>query len=658
MSYDQRLALSYALVAQGQPQDVQLQYFNKIQNYFVKKFSQKIETRRVRNFNEFLTHFRGEWPNTHSLALDLEIIEKKSVRPFTVYEAPTARVQKKIDNYIHWQILQLKNGAVSSASADTVESVRRFVSGALLLTTATVPQMAKEWLISESDAAFGKQLLKLDNLGGEIANSKIAATQDVKMKILLQTLFSEYFSRLSSDSKKLIVSSYLGRNLRMGDMEKLEILIQNSGPQLQKLLQLVARQGDLPKDVLEVFQKLESSVKEVPWVQVEKLLQAETKNYHFISFERKPLGVGTMAQVHRAKMQVDGVVEDVVVRFIKPGMALRVAEDGRILRELAAVLDANEDFRRTGVPKLSPLVEDVTATVEAELSQQDTINRQNFAKGRYSRSSFVRLTDYKNLLEFHVPSIFPPQGSHSEFMVQEMVFGQKIDKAVRAYGKMAPGIKQSIAEDLARLWLSEVLFGQGFFHADLHMGNFMVQITDPRIRLNILDFGMGGRIDADMQGVMMTLGAGVKLLKADLIARSLWTISDKEKNVLTEQQFYQMLENKVNGMTRETNLPMDGWTAWALDQGLRLPYEFVNLNRGLVIISRLLQESGSTLTPMSIVRDLAAQNPLLVYQRMVVEEKMSHMDILKLGFQEVRDRFSPSERVPSLPSMTCEMLFQ
>lgn len=660
LSFEQRLALTYALMAQGEQGDRKAEFLDRAKAYFAAVYQNKVQTVKVKNFSEFLNLHKGAWPDTHSVDLDLKMIEARGVRPVMVFEAESPRIQKQIDAYLTWQQEQLK-ALVPQDQVSQKFSMETIATQVLPRLNSPEGQKSLEtWALAESDAILTEKMKELDRVGEKIAESKLAMQGDVTMRIFLQTMFSEYFSRLSPASKKLIVSSFLGSDLNMPDIKKFELMVQNSGPQLQKLLQVVARQADLPPEMLEVFRNLESSVRPVPWEQVEQMVKNEKANYKFLYFERKALGVGTMAQVHRAKIELDGQKQDVVVRFIKPGIADRVEEDKRILTEVAKILDGNPEFRKTGAPKLAPVIQDITSTVVAELSQEDTIARQKLAMLRYEKSAFIKTSEYKNVLQFHVPKIYEGTGK-SNFMVQEMVIGRKLDKEVALYAELAPGLKKAIVENLARMWAHEVMFGGGFYHSDLHQGNFMIRVTDPAVTVNILDFGMGGVISKEMQRQVMVLGAGTQILNADLIGKSFWAISDRHSNSLTEVQFRSLVAAKVSAIRAgsQEELTMERWTAWAMDSGLKLPYEFVSLNRGIVIVNKLLADSGSALTMTSLMKALAKVNPVKVYKNLVLEEKVTHKDLIKLGWLEMKDMLGIEK--PTLSHspavMRCEAVF-
>ncbi|KYG63146.1 hypothetical protein AZI86_15675 [Bdellovibrio bacteriovorus] len=665
LTFEQRMAISYALLAQGESSEKKAEIVQRGKDYLKGMLSQPIETVAVKSFADFLKAMRGEWPNTHSLALDVEILEKAGPRSIKMFTSQSPRVQKQIEDYMKWQQVQLLKMAGSEGAA-IGEAAKSF--GGLLKTMATNPmaqKLAEGWLLDQSEAVLADRMKELDRVGEKVAESSFAKQQDPTSRIFMQTLLSEYFARLNPSSKKLIVSSFLGGDLLMDDMKKFELMVQSSGPALQKLLQVVARQSNLPREVLAVFRRLESSVSPVPWVLVDEIVKQEKKNYDFSYFEKKPLGVGTMAQTHRAKIKTRGE-QSVVPRFIKPDIALRVEEDRKILSEIGRILDSNPDFIQMQVPKVSPVVDDIIKTIVAELDQNATIERQKQAKVYERVVPFVS-PEYKSELEFHVPKIHEPKTKDSKLMVQEMVYGDKLDAVAETYQDAIPGLKKAIVEAMARTWAQEALFGSGFYHSDLHQGNFMIDVKEPRIMVNILDFGMGGTISSDMQRQVMVLGVGTDILSAELIARAFWDLSNKAKNQISESDFKKAVVQKVNLIAKgkEPNISMELWMAWALNRNLALPYEFVSLNRGMAIMNKLLEDSGSALDLTKITKSIAKENPRIVYNNLVVKERLSAEDLVRLGWSEMKAMFQkepPRLRtlgMPKIPALIkCQAVFQ
>lgn len=639
LSFEQRLVVSYALLAQGESEAAQnkiIQRMIKIKNKYADVGEQIVE---VSSFEDFLKAYRGDWPNTNSLDADLKIIENESSRGIVVYRAKSARIQAQIDKYMNETVVEHLVEATNLSSLLNKNSVSKTLSlfndknSILNLNDSAVAEILKYSLFL-SDKIISEQIKQLDGVGNRLSKMNIGSENDKMMKIVLQTMLSDYFANLDISSKKLIVGSYLGENLVSNDFKKFEIMVQNSGPIFQKMLQIIARQGDLNPEMKDVFKTLEDSVKSVPWTQVKELLKSESQNYDFEYFERKPIGVGTMAQVHRAKLIQSGKKRDVVVRFIKPDIEKRIQEDHRILTKIAGVLDANPDFRETGAPQISPIVEDTTKTVLAELDQVDTIKRQKIGEKVYNQELMFEGESYKNFLKIHVPKIYSSK-SDSKLMVQELILGTKLDKEVATYKEQIPDLKKILIENISKIWIQEVIFGSGFFHSDLHQGNFLVRVTDPEIQVNILDFGMGGKIDSLTQKNILLLGAGIELMNSAITTRAFWDISDQSKNQITRDELEKRISVKFKELSKNREaLSTELWTAWVMDQGLRLPYEFINLNRGLVIISKMLKDSGSPLAMKSIIKELAPMHAEQMIDALIKHGGLSLKDLTKLGWSQ------------------------
>ncbi|WP_413575033.1 AarF/UbiB family protein [Bdellovibrio sp. HCB290] len=657
LSYEQRLATTFALMASGEDSALQEKYLDRGVEYFKKVAELPVATVEVKSFKEFLSAFKGSWPNTHSVALDLDIIVKEAPKARRLFKASSSRVQNQIDSYIEWQQEQLKSMNSSSGGRSPTLNPADLAQAAILMQTEAGKKQVRQMFLQHNDQFFQSHLKEFDRIGEKVATSGLAKSDDKVAKIVMETILSEYFSRLSLGSKKLIVSSFLGGDLQTSDMQKFEVMVQNSGPQLQKLLQVVARQGGLDPEMLQIFKRLEDAVRSVPYHQVEQLLMNEKQNYEFTYFERKPLGVGTMAQVHRAKILVNGHRQDVVVRFIKPAIDQRVQEDARILAEVATILDSNPEYLKSGMPKMAPLVADITATVTAELSQEDTVARQKLAATRYNQEVFMKTDGYKNVVEFHVPEIFAPVGGNSKFMVQEMVFGKKLDKEAKDWQQVAPKLRAGIVEELVRLWGTEALFGSGFYHSDLHQGNFLVRFGEEKVRVSLLDFGMGGQISPKMQQSILLLESALSLQNAELIHRALWDISHKSGNSVSETQFKSLVDAKVKGGFRTADdVSTEEWTKWAMNHGLRLPYDFININRGITILKKQLQDSGSTETLRTLVSTEAVKRPVKILRTLVGKDLLSPWELMKAGVTTLFKPPLPPAPVPA-PIISCQSVF-
>jgi predicted unusual protein kinase regulating ubiquinone biosynthesis (AarF/ABC1/UbiB family) len=180
----------------------------------------------------------------------------------------------------------------------------------------------------------------------------------------------------------------------------------------------------------------------------------------------------------------------------------------------------------------------------------------------------------------------------------------------------------------------------------MHQGNFMVDVSETGFKVNILDFGMGGTISAQLQKQLLLLGAGIEILKPSAITRALWDMSDKNRNGLNFTQ----LETAVNALAKEMDQgrhPLWGisdWSTWAMERGLQFPYEFIGMNRGMAILDKLMQDSGSKLRMSDLSKRLANRYAKQVWNDLRASGEMTLSDLLRLGWVSVMDASPASAR--------------
>ncbi|MGZ3808736.1 MAG: AarF/ABC1/UbiB kinase family protein, partial [Bacteriovorax sp.] len=96
LSYEQRLMVTYALLAQGESEEKKEAILLRAKDYFSGVAKKGFQTVQVENFQQFLELFKGEWPDTNSVLLDVEKIEARGPQAIKVFKARSARVQRQI----------------------------------------------------------------------------------------------------------------------------------------------------------------------------------------------------------------------------------------------------------------------------------------------------------------------------------------------------------------------------------------------------------------------------------------------------------------------------------------------------------------------------------------------------------------------------------
>ena len=294
--------------------------------------------------------------------------------------------------------------------------------------------------------------------------------------------------------------AFLTQLLRRGDAAETRLplpsvlcnILTELGPVYVKLGQLLSTRPDLlGESYIEALSDLQANVPPVSWdvvrPQLEEQLNSEVTEA-FLSFDNQPIAAGSVGQVYRATLQ-DGV--PVAVKVLRPGIEAQVAEDGRLLRKIAALASATAlgsqyDFVGLADQVLDALGRELDFRIEA----QNTLRLERCLEA----STFVPEG------QLRLPQVVQNL-SGQRVLVLEWIDGDAIltDKARFSLEK-GPGLARTTTALLGAF--VEQYFVEGFFHADPHPGNLKV-LSDGSVVL--LDAGMVGVFDPRTRGNLLDL---------------------------------------------------------------------------------------------------------------------------------------------------------
>ena len=264
---------------------------------------------------------------------------------------------------------------------------------------------------------------------------------------------------------------------------------------LIKASQFVATRADvLPNEWVTTLAGLHDRVPAHPFAEIRAQVERELGRpleEVFAEFDQRPLAAASLAQVHRATTR-DGRRCAVKVQYRDIEGILRI--DLRNLMftlRILARLEPDFDFRIIARELLKYMPMELDFLNEAR--NCETIAR-NFA-------------DRKNLV---VPRIFHELTSR-RVLTMELVDGIKVtDLEALA----AAGIdKQAVAQNLIEIF-TEMILRDGFFHADPHPGNILVQ---PGPRIVLLDFGLAKDFPPAFRDAMVRLTFAILTTNRDAI---------------------------------------------------------------------------------------------------------------------------------------------
>jgi predicted unusual protein kinase regulating ubiquinone biosynthesis (AarF/ABC1/UbiB family) len=234
---------------------------------------------------------------------------------------------------------------------------------------------------------------------------------------------------------------------------------------------LGSRADVLPREYVDVLSALQDRVPAKPFAVVKRTIERELDcelGDVFASIEREPIAAASLAQVHPAVLRSG---ERVAVKVQYPEIEALVRSDLANLRVLFRTVDFMErDF------DLMPLVDELATYVPREL---------NFVQEGHNAEAIARMFAGRD--DVAVPRVHW-QLTSRRVLVMDFVDGIKITDVARL---RAAGLDTSrVAQRLAEAYCEQVL-RHGFFHADPHPGNILVQRRDDgEPRLVLLDFGL------------------------------------------------------------------------------------------------------------------------------------------------------------------------
>lgn len=324
------------------------------------------------------------------------------------------------------------------------------------------------------------------------------------MSVLSKYGLADGISRLKLDFAKGFLKNRDGEAIaRLTRDRRIRMALAELGPTFIKLGQILSTRPDLVGNAL--ARELRALQDQAPQDSPETILAIVADELGqpvedlFLEFDLTPIASASIGQVHRARLK-DG--RSVVVKVQHAGIQDTVRKDLDVLSGLAQLVAM--------LPEFAPY-----RPVETVAEFQRTLRRE-LDFGREER----------NLQQFHIrfkehPKICIPQPI-SDFCTPRVLTMELLEgiKLAEIDAIAARGIdREEIARVGADLYL-EMIFADGYFHADPHPGNLLVM---PGNRIGLLDFGMVGRVDErlreDIENLLVAIVNQDAALLTSLITR-------------------------------------------------------------------------------------------------------------------------------------------
>jgi ubiquinone biosynthesis protein len=304
----------------------------------------------------------------------------------------------------------------------------------------------------------------------------------------------------------------------VGLPQRVRLVLTELGPSFIKLGQILSTRPDLlPAEIVEELQKLQDDVPPVPFADVRPLLERELGlplDEIYESLDETPLASASIAQVHRARLRVAGQPSrDVVIKLQRPNIKDVIERDLDLLHFMARAIERSIPESRIYAP--CKLVGEFDRAITAELDfALEADNAERFAKNFH---------DFEHdIVRF--PVVYR-QASGRRVLTLEFLPGRKVLTTVEAGANGA-----TIARNALAILVKQV-FEDGFFHADPHPGNIIIQGSDEQPVIALVDLGLVGRLTPQLRDKTVDLMVAAANEDPRAIADALCAIGTPSKKI-------------------------------------------------------------------------------------------------------------------------------
>ena len=318
----------------------------------------------------------------------------------------------------------------------------------------------------------------------------------------------------------------------------------------------------------------------------------------FIRFDEEPLAAASIGQAHRAQLP-DGT--EVVVKVQHLNIERIAAVDLEIIRRLTAIFSWFYQIKG-----MDYLYSQIKKMIEEELDfTREAVSMQKIAQNLEGEPFFA------------IPQIHPGY-STARVMTTTWYDGVKISNLAQLD---AWGInRRDLAVRILQLYC-RMVFKDGFYHADPHPGNLLVQ---PDGTLVLLDFGAVAEISPALrEGIPQLIEAAVKNDTPAMIqaCRSMGFLAEgreAEKMAATmiaafrnflqyEVQFegLNLTEIKVNPLNNSLTNLINDIGLQGISGVVQVPKDYVLFNRTATLLLGLCAALDASLNPLDVIRPYA-----------------------------------------------------
>ncbi len=274
------------------------------------------------------------------------------------------------------------------------------------------------------------------------------------------------------------------------------------GPTFIKVGQSLSTRVDLiRKEYIEELSELQDKVPMFPVAQARRIIEEElgaAPEELFETFHANPIAAASLGQVHRVTLKSGQLA---VIKVQRPNLIRQFMMDLSILKRVARILQRNTELGRSR--EWVDIIDEFGRTLFEEVDYiQEGRNADQFRR------------NFAHMPHIRIPEIHWKYTSR-RVIVMEYLPGTKVNDLATL--EEAGFARNEISVNLVRSYFQQLLL-DGFFHADPHPGNIVVNAEG---QIVFYDFGMVGWIPDETRVQMINTFLNIVNKRPDAILKNL-----------------------------------------------------------------------------------------------------------------------------------------
>ncbi|MDD9950232.1 MAG: AarF/UbiB family protein [Zetaproteobacteria bacterium] len=439
-----------------------------------------------------------------------------------------------------------------------------------------------------------------------------------RLQLSFQHVVQQFISGLSFERKIMLIKGYLNTPAHSPFEETVARATIELGPIMIKLAQLF--RDYTPTKLRKRLEQLLDQLPAAITTKAAKTLIEDflPESYALIKIEESPLACASIGQVHKVYLsdRASGQVYSGIAKILKPDVTILLQSDLELIEK------SLQHF-----PNGEGLYQRIATAMHREVNLFTEGLAATHGKEIYAQNPYIDVA---------APLLF--KEDNSKVLIEEIASGRPIhkwhsfDNPINLNAADLAIIKLAALGNLLQIWFKNAVFGDGFFHADLHAGNIFLDInTAYQPNLTLIDFGSVDTLSFNSRKAVIDLSLAVFLDNTAEVVQVIQSLALEAKDTATLPLEQQQSLNHFAADLPFLNLPIDLRTRLnkilqrAIDCGIDFPTPFIQLNRSRLLLENQIDEQ------INILRKL--RDPRVHQVKSVIDSYMIQgtLSILQAG---------------------------